>query len=499
MVRESRDSTQVLYVDDDPDLLDLVETMLEREEDCLEISTELTAIDALERLSSDTVDCIVSDYDMPGMNGLEFLETVRERHPDLPFILFTGKGSEAIASDAISAGVTDYLQKEGSTEQYELLANRILNAVERSRVRRDLEESESHMRQAQMVAELGSWYMDVQRDEIWWSDEIYDIFGITHNAELIDYEQFLSYVHPADRTTVDEAWSDALDGDEYEIEHRIVTEDGETRWVLERAEIEFDAGGNPVDAIGVVQNITERKERERDLELFRTLVDNASDAIYVVDSFTSELHDVNEAACRQLGYDREDLLSMSIPDFDREFDHDMWDEFAANIRDQGSNCIESVHERADGSTFPVEITIRHVSLDREYHVATAREITERKEREREHQTFREAVEAASHAIYWTDPDGTIEYVNPAFEAQTGYSAEEALGRNPRILKSGEHDQAFYENLWETICAGDVWKSKIINQRRDGEQYVVEQTITPIETVAGEIERFVAINEERRER
>lgn len=75
-------------------------------------------------------DCVVSAHEMPGRNGIEFLELVREEYPDLPFVLFTGKGSEAVASDAISAGVTDYLQKGSGTEQYELLANRIVNAVD---------------------------------------------------------------------------------------------------------------------------------------------------------------------------------------------------------------------------------------------------------------------------------------------------------------------------------------------------------------------------------
>ncbi|MFB6175738.1 MAG: response regulator, partial [Halobaculum sp.] len=73
------------------------------------------------------------DYEMPGEDGLELLASVRETHPDLPFVLFTGEGSESVASDAISAGVTDYLQKGSGTEQYTILANRISNAVSRRR------------------------------------------------------------------------------------------------------------------------------------------------------------------------------------------------------------------------------------------------------------------------------------------------------------------------------------------------------------------------------
>lgn len=111
------------------------------------------------------------------------------------------------------------------------------------------------------------------------------------------------------------------------------------------------------------------------------------------------------------------------------------------------------------------------------------------------QTFKEAVEHAGHAIYWTDAEGTIEYVNSAFEEQTGYTAEEAIGRNASILQSGTHEDAFYAALWKTILDGEVWTGEIVNERKDGERYVLKQTITPVTNDAGEIVRFVAVNEE----
>ena len=109
--------------------------------------------------------------------------------------------------------------------------------------------------------------------------------------------------------------------------------------------------------------------------------------------------------------------------------------------------------------------------------------------------FEKAVEHAGHAIFVTDVDGTIEYVNPAFERMTGYSAEEAIGRNPRILNSGEQSDAFYDELWGTITGGDVWTAEIVNERKSGERFVATQTISPIRTADGEIEGFVGIQEE----
>ncbi|WP_418284962.1 PAS domain S-box protein [Halorubrum sp. DTA46] len=139
------DQIRVLHVDDDPDLADLAASFLEREDDRIAVETATDATAGLSALDDREIDCVVSDHDMPGRNGIEFLRLVRERNPDLPFILYTGKGSEAVASDAISAGVTDYLQKGGGTEQYEILANRIADAVEKRRFEREAERTRAHL------------------------------------------------------------------------------------------------------------------------------------------------------------------------------------------------------------------------------------------------------------------------------------------------------------------------------------------------------------------
>jgi CheY-like chemotaxis protein len=118
-------SINVLHIEDEPHFAKLVATYLEREDERFSVRTETDPYDALNVLYEDgsNVDCIVSDYEMTDLDGLEVLDRVRETHSDLPFILFTRNGSEGIASDAISAGVTDYLQKETGTDQYRLRAN----------------------------------------------------------------------------------------------------------------------------------------------------------------------------------------------------------------------------------------------------------------------------------------------------------------------------------------------------------------------------------------
>lgn len=130
---EEPSEIRVLHVDDDQQILELTGEFLERTDDAFSVAGATTAVEGLNTLRDSNFDCIVSDYDMPQTDGLEFLELVREQYPDIPFILYTAKGSEEVASEAISAGVTEYMQKERNTEQYEVLANRIRKAVDRYR------------------------------------------------------------------------------------------------------------------------------------------------------------------------------------------------------------------------------------------------------------------------------------------------------------------------------------------------------------------------------
>ncbi|XGI82840.1 MASE3 domain-containing protein [Halorutilales archaeon Cl-col2-1] len=115
-------------------------------------------------------------------------------------------------------------------------------------------------------------------------------------------------------------------------------------------------------------------------------------------------------------------------------------------------------------------------------------------REEEARKFKKAVEHSGHSVLIADDDGEIEYVNPAFERLTGYDEDEVVGRTPRLLRSEEHDDEFYERMWETIRSGEVWENQITNTRKNGEKYVASQTIAPI-TYDGEIRSFVEVTKD----
>jgi CheY-like chemotaxis protein len=119
----------VLLVDDDPDDLEMTELILRQRTDRLDVTTATSAAGGIERLGEGSFDCVVSDYDMPGTDGIEFLQELRESDEDIPFILFTGQGSEAVAKQAILSNVTDYVEKGIGKRQYEVLVNRIEKAL----------------------------------------------------------------------------------------------------------------------------------------------------------------------------------------------------------------------------------------------------------------------------------------------------------------------------------------------------------------------------------
>ena len=255
---------RVLTVDDDPDFAELTATFLERERDGFTVETATGATEALERLADHDVDCVVSDHDMPGSNGLELLEGVRERHPDLPFILFTGKGSEEIASEAISAGVTEYMQKQGGSDQYAVLANRIANAVEGARVQRAAEATRERF---QLLVEEAT-------DAILTLNEAGRITYAAPSAAAIlgrdpaevEGTSAFELIHPADRDAVVHSFGLMLErpDERQTVEFRYDRPDGDRIWAEARGRnlLHHDALAG---LVVYIRDVTERKRREQAL------------------------------------------------------------------------------------------------------------------------------------------------------------------------------------------------------------------------------------------
>lgn len=259
------DSIRVLHVDDDPHFSDLTGTFLERADERITVDAASSASDALDTLAENDYECVVSDYDMPGQNGIDFLESIRSEYPDLPFILFTGKGSEEVASEAISAGVTDYLQKTGQSDQYTILANRIVNTVESARAKATAQQSQDRLQTLSEAFPDLILYLDEEGQYL-------DALAGSESQLLYESAQKLigqrfHDVLPAE--TADrflDTVRSALDtGELHTIEYQLDVQAG-LRW--------FEARIVPLSerrvVVWVARDITEHKERERTLTALHT-------------------------------------------------------------------------------------------------------------------------------------------------------------------------------------------------------------------------------------
>ncbi|MBI5847924.1 MAG: PAS domain S-box protein [Nitrospirae bacterium] len=252
---------------------------------------------------------------------------------------------------------------------------------------------------------------------------------------------------------------------------------------------------------GVLISRAEKAEEmsRRDREFTETVLNGMHDAISVIDTHDFRIVDVNAAFLSEMGLTRNEVIGKTC--------HEVTHRSAAPCAAPGHPCplydtvnlgryatYEHVHFCADGRKIHAEVSTSPIRNDsgqvvRVIHVS--RNITARKAAETQMRKLSTAVEKAADMIVITNSSGVIEYVNPAFENLTGYTREEAVGKTPRILKSGLHSDDFYRQLWETILAGKIYRDVFINRKKNGELYYDECTITPMRNEQNVITHFIA--------
>jgi PAS domain S-box-containing protein len=210
----------------------------------------------------------------------------------------------------------------------------------------------------------------------------------------------------------------------------------------------------------------------------------------------------NRAASLLYGYTHEDLLTLKNTELSAEPEQTR-KATEENPLDPDKIVMIPLrwHKRKDGTVFPVEITARLFERKgRSVHIAAIRDISQRKMAEATLLLQSTALHSAANAIIITDRQGRIEWANPAFSTLTGYSMDEAVGKKPGdLLKSGAHDQPFYQQMWDSIVSGETWTGEMLNRKKDGSLYSEEMTITPVKTDSGEITHFIAIKQDISER
>ncbi|MFW6317209.1 MAG: PAS domain S-box protein [Halorubrum sp.] len=417
---------RVLLVDDEPGFAETAAALVEERDDRLDVTPETDPEEALNAVESGAFDCVVSDYQMPGTDGIELLETVRDRLGDLPFVLFTGRGSERVASEAVAADVDAYLTK-GGDDPYGTLASRVADVVSTARTHRGLAEHLDRMTDAFCGID-GEWRLTYLNERA---------------TEMLERD--------ADDLLGDPIWErfPGLVGTVVETEFRAAMAEGEPR--------SFEHRFDPIDADLAVnvypsetglsvyfRDVTDRKARERELrelsERLRLAVEGAEVGVWDWDLRTDEVR-FDERWAAMLGYDRSEIAFELSEWEDRVHPDDLgraWsaleEHFAGEtesyrcdhrmraksgdwrwIRDRGR-----VVERNEGGE-PVRAVGIHI------------DVIDEKEREHDLERYRRLVDELPDAVAVYDADARFELVNDRIADVYGTAREELVGRRSRLV------------------------------------------------------------------
>ncbi|KOH46033.1 PAS domain S-box protein [Sunxiuqinia dokdonensis] len=366
-------------------------------------------------------------------------------------------------------------------------------------LQRQLQRSERSLKESQEIAGMGHWEFDLRKKKISWSENLYRLFGLEPYKQKASYRLLRSIVHPDDLDQL--AHGEELISkrkSSIDIRFRIVTPDGQYKWIMNRIIPEYNMG-KLVRLRGINQDITESVETLEALKKsekgYKNLFENDSAMKLLIDLYTGDIANANRAARKFYGYSRKQMKKMNVSDLFLRTGGGLEQQLTSNKRSTNQQS-EYQHKLADGSTRNVKVfTSKIVFKGKIYLHAIVQDITGQKEAESQLQLLSKSTEQSPVSIVITDPDGTINYVNPKFTETSGYTAEEVIGKKPSILKSGRHSNEFYKELWQTVLAGKDWQGEFENRKKNGELFWESAVISSIVDENGKITHLLGAKED----
>lgn len=443
---------RVLFVEDSLDDIELLLRELRRSGYDPTYERVETASTMKMMLERDAWDIILADHSMPYFSAIGALTQLQLSGLDLPFIIVSGSIGEGNAVACMKAGAHDYVMKDDLTRLVPAIEREMTEANERRKcnlAEKALRKSQASLANAQRIAHLGNWEWDIIKNEFHWSDEVYHIFGLVPQSLCPTYEVFLNSVHASDREFVKKSVHEALyERKPFSIDHGIVLPDGSWRIVHEEAEVVFDNTGKAMQMDGTVQDITERKQLEKELrilnesleqrvaertltlvevnkklrkeiearkrienalhdseEQYRLLFESNPHPMWVYDLETLCFLAVNNAAICHYGYSREEFLAMTIKEIRPFEDIPAFLDSISKFTDGFDMAGIWRHRKKDGSIIYVEISSHTITFaGRRAEVVLANDVTERRwmEEKIKHMAFHDTLTSLPNRILFND-------------------------------------------------------------------------------------------------
>lgn len=495
------DPIHILLVDDEPDAAQTTAHHLEHITDAITVTTTTSPANAHTHLKNREIDCIVSDYDMPDQTGIELLQDIRDTHPELPFILYTAAGSQEILSDAISAGVTDYLQKQPGTDQYALLVNRVENAVAQVRAERQVEYKDQQFRQ--LFEQAPIMYVLVRDVDGWpiiedCNDRFIEKLGYDRE-EIIGRPTTDFFTPEATKAVYENGAFERAKAGEFDIEDRtLITKDGDQIETVLRASPRLDDHGDVIGVQTLYLDITERKRREQALQAardrFELVTQHVDEVILITKGLvshpTADSDELIDAEIEFVSPEFETIWGRSVdevyadpsvisagihPDDRAEYEAHM--ERMARDAERGDPepryAFDCRVQQPDGETRWISTSTILVPYDDEPRyrwLSTIRDITARKERELELERYERILAASGDAVYTLNPAGQLTFVNEAFCDLVGYNEDELVGEFVSIVMDEEDIERGETLIEEMLASGTdhaTWEMDLI--RADGDR------------------------------
>jgi len=417
-----------------------------------------------------------------------------------PIILMARQGSEQQAIDSIKQGALHYVVK--SEEAMASMAKTAAHVLQEWRLieqhralSAELLASEARFRHFLETLRDIAFIIDGEGSITYANTEAGKVIGVP--ALDLQGKRFSGYLAEGERQKADEAHRRVLAGETVELEVEFLN----GRFFNVKCEPQLDSSGEIIGICGIGRDVSEQRQallalEQSELQL-RTILDTAVDGMLVADAQTRKFVVGNPAICQMLGYEMDELMQLGVEDIHpAEALAVVKQQFEQQLRGENRVAPELPVRRKDGTVFYADISSAPLTISgRSLLLGVFHDVTERKEAEAKIRLLSSAIEQIDEAVLITDRKGIIEYVNPAFTAMTGFTVDDAIGRNANIINSGLQDTRFFRHMWHALRHRKSWRSRIVNRRSNGSFYPCLLTISPIEGEEGKIDHYVGVQQD----